>query len=79
MDYGAGQQDPAEVGQGVFVVASGNTAPLLEPVATPLDGVAQRVARGVECGRASTVGPFGFTPGDLVTALGNGVFDSAGT
>ena len=35
-----GQQDAAEVGQGVFVVAGRDAAPLLEPVEAALDGVA---------------------------------------
>ena len=34
-----GQQDAAEVGQGVFVVAGRDAAPLLEPVEAALDGV----------------------------------------
>ena len=37
---GAGQENAAEVGQGVFVVAGRDAAPLLEPVEAALDGVA---------------------------------------
>ncbi len=51
VDDCTGQQDAAEVGQGVLVVPGGDAAPLLEPVEPALDGVAQPVAGGVECGR----------------------------
>ncbi|CFS62877.1 Uncharacterised protein [Mycobacterium tuberculosis] len=40
MDDGAGQQDAAEVGQGVFVVAGCDAAPLLESMEAAFDGVA---------------------------------------
>jgi hypothetical protein len=48
-----GQEDAAEVGQGVFVVAGRDAAPLLEPVEAAFDGVAQPVDSGVESGRAT--------------------------
>jgi transposase len=51
VDDCTGQKDAAEVGQGVFVVPSRDAAPLLEPVEAALDGVAQPVEGGVECGR----------------------------
>ncbi len=40
VDDGAGQQDAAEVGQGVFVVAGCDAAPLLESMEAAFDGVA---------------------------------------
>lgn len=42
------EYDATEVGQGVFVVSGGDTAPLLEPVEAALDGVAVAVQLGIE-------------------------------
>ena len=53
VDDCTGQQDAAEVGQGVLVVAGRDAAPLFEPVEAALDGVAQPVECGVERGRAT--------------------------
>lgn len=44
----AGEEDAAEVGGGVFVVAGCDVAPLLEPVESAFDGVALAIAVGIE-------------------------------
>jgi hypothetical protein len=49
-----GQEYAAEEGQGVFVVAGGYSAPLLEPVEAAFNGVALLVDCGVERGWAAT-------------------------
>ena len=49
-----GQQNAAEEGQRVFVVAGGHSAPLLEPVEAAFNGVALLVDCGVEQGWAAT-------------------------
>jgi hypothetical protein len=49
------------VGQGEFVVAGGQTTPLLDVVEAAFDDVAPLVIGGVECRRASTA-KMGLTP-----------------
>jgi len=75
VDDDRGQGDAAEVGQGVFVVAGGDAAPLLEPVEAAFDGVAVAVGLGVEGGWAPAGGAFALAVGDLVAAFGDGVLD----
>ena len=55
VDDHAGEQDAAEVGSGVLVIAGGDGAPLLEAAEAAFDGVAVLVALGVE-GRRSPTG-----------------------
>jgi len=76
-DDGRGEQDSASVGAGVFVVAGGDAAPLLEPAEATLDGVAPLVEFGVERWRAPASGSLVFPSFDLVGAFGNGVADAA--
>src|SRR6476620_12408101 len=49
-----GQENAAEEGQRIFVVAGGHSAPLLEPVEAAFNGVALLVDCGVEQGWAAT-------------------------
>src|SRR5665647_322621 len=48
VDHDGGERDATEVGQGVFVVAGRDSAPLFESVEPALDGVAVKVHAGVE-------------------------------
>ena len=48
------QEGAAEVHEGVFVVAGGDTAPLLQPAESALDGVALGIVCRVEAGWAAT-------------------------
>jgi len=77
VDDDGGQGDAAEVGQGVFVVAGGDAAPLIEPVEAAFDGVAVAVGLGVEGWWAPAGGAFVLAVGDLVAAFGDGVLDLA--
>src|SRR5690606_38827237 len=70
------EDDAAEAGHCVLVVAGGQSAPLLAPVEGSLDGVAFLVRGGVEAWRSPTLGTFGLAVGDLVVAFGDGVLYS---
>ncbi|SDY91307.1 hypothetical protein SAMN05661080_04996, partial [Modestobacter sp. DSM 44400] len=75
MDDHAAEEDTAEVGGGVFVVAGGDSAPLLEPAEPAFDGVAVLVELGI-AGRWSPTGrALGLAACDLVAAFGNRVSD----
>lgn len=67
------EEDSAEVGRGVFVVAGRDAAPLLESVESPFDGVALSIERGIERWRSAAGGSLRFAPGDLVCFLWNRV------
>ena len=83
VDGGAGAHDrcgeeyAAEEAQCVFVVAGGDSAPLLEPAEAAFNGVALLVNFGVERWWAAACRAFGLAVGNLVVALGNGVADPA--
>jgi hypothetical protein len=70
-----GEGDAAEVSQGVFVVAGGDSSPLLESAEPALDGVAVAVELGIERRWAAASRALGLAPGDLVGLLGDGVSD----
>jgi hypothetical protein len=77
-DEGGCQDDAAAVGQGVLVVAGGDSAPLLEAVVAAFDGVAVLVDLGVEGRWPATGAAFGLAACDLVAAFGDGVPDPPG-
>ncbi len=59
VEHDGGEDDTSEVGDGVFVVAAGDAAPLLEAPEAAFDGVAFFVQVGVEVWGPSTEGTFG--------------------
>ena len=59
------------VGDGELVRSHGQTAPLLEAIDAPLNGIALLVCLGVEAGRATT----GATSSQSVTDLVSGLRD----
>jgi hypothetical protein len=75
VDHDGGQGDAAEAGQGVLVIAGGDSAPLLDAVETAFDGVAVAVELRIECRSADTCGPLALVVRDLVAAFGDSVLD----
>src|SRR5918993_5317121 len=73
---GRSEGDAAEVGQGVFVEAGGDAAPVFEPVEAAFDGVAVPVQVAVEVRWSPAAGAFGRAAGDLVGPFGDGVCDA---
>lgn len=57
------------IGEGELVGSHGQTAPLLEPIDTPFDGVALLVCLSVEAGRATTGATSSQAVSDLVGGL----------
>ena len=66
------------VGDGEFVVAGGDSAPLFDQGKGPLDDVAVFVGVGIERGRATALGPFPFACGNLIALLRDHGPDLAG-
>lgn len=66
------------VGDGEFVVAGRDAAPLLDQCERPLDDVAVFVGVFVERRPAAALGAFVFADGDLITLLGDHGPDPAG-
>jgi hypothetical protein len=67
------------IGDGELVRSHGQTTPLLEPIDTPLDGVALLVCLSIESGRATTGATSPQSVTDLVGRLRDHGTDSSPT
>ena len=72
VDHHGGQEDSAAGGERVFVVAGGDSAPLLQAGVSAFDGVAVAVDERVERRWTSTGRAFLLAAADLIRALGDG-------
>ena len=72
VDHNGGQEDSAAEGERIFVVAAGDSAPLLQAGVSAFDGVAVAVDERVKRRWTSAGRAFLLAAADLIRAFGDG-------